>query len=191
MKKSFGPRTLVLPVPVWAVGTYDREGRPNVVTVAWGGLCCSIPPCITVSLRKATLSYANIMERKAFSVNVPSAGYFREVDYFGLVSGREQDKLCHAGLTPVRCRNVDAPYIDEFPLVLECRLLQTVEIGLHTAFIGEILDVMADEDVIGERGFPEIEKVKPILYTPELHDYYGTGEFLGSAFQAGREIRPK
>ncbi|MDD2670789.1 MAG: flavin reductase family protein [Syntrophales bacterium] len=191
MKKSFGPRTLVYPVPVWAVGTYDKEVRPDVAAVAWGGVCCSIPPCVTISLRKATLTYANIMERKAFSINVPSAGLFKEVDYFGLVSGREQDKLCRAGLKAVRCRIADAPYIDEFPLVLECRLLQALEIGLHTAFIGEILDVLADEDVIGEQGFPEMNKIKPVLYSPELHDYYETGALLGKAFQSGKDILQK
>jgi flavin reductase (DIM6/NTAB) family NADH-FMN oxidoreductase RutF len=83
---------------------------------------------------------------------------------------------------------VDAPYVNEFPLVLECRLLQIIEIGLHTQFIGEIMDVKADEDVIGEDGVPDIEKVKPFLFSPEARVYHGVGKFLGKAFSIGKDI---
>ena len=77
MKKSLGPKTLIYPTPVWVVGTYDKEGKPNVMTIAWGGICCSKPPCVAISLRKATYSYGNIVERKAFTLfgahlNAPS-----------------------------------------------------------------------------------------------------------------------
>src|SRR5659263_230402 len=123
MKKSFGAKTLVFPTPVWVVGTYDRVGKPNVMTAAWGGVCCSSPPCVAVSLRKATYTYGNIVERKAFTISVPSEGYAREVDYIGMVSGKNVDKFVAAKLTPVRSSLVDAPYIGEFPLVIECRLL--------------------------------------------------------------------
>ena len=72
MKSSLGAKTIVPIAPVWVVGTYDREGKPNVMTVAWGGVCCSSPPCIYVSLRKATLTYGNLVERKAYTVSIPS-----------------------------------------------------------------------------------------------------------------------
>lgn len=84
MKKSFGAKTLVFPTPVWVVGTYDRVGKPNVMTAAWGGVCCSSPPCVAVSLRKATCTYGNIVERKAFTISVPSEAYAREADYIGV-----------------------------------------------------------------------------------------------------------
>ena len=71
MKKSLGADTLIYPTPTWVVGTYDKEGKPNLMTIAWGGICCSQPPCLAVSLRKATYSYSNIIERKAFTVSVP------------------------------------------------------------------------------------------------------------------------
>ena len=102
MKKSLGAKTLVYPNPVWVVGTYDKEKKPNVMTVAWGGICCSDPPCVAISLRKATYSYGNIIERKAFTVNVPSEKYIREADYFGTISGRNVDKFTKAGLTSVK-----------------------------------------------------------------------------------------
>jgi flavin reductase (DIM6/NTAB) family NADH-FMN oxidoreductase RutF len=105
MKESIGAKTIIYPTPVLVIGTYDRAGKPNVMTAAWAGICCSAPPCVGVSLRKATYSYGNIMERKAFTVNVPSENYAREVDYFGIASGRDEDKLSKAGLTPVRARS--------------------------------------------------------------------------------------
>ena len=186
MKKSFGPKTLLFPTPAWVIGTYDREGKPNVMTAAWGGVCCSSPPCVAVSLRKATYTYGNIVERKAFTISVPSERYAVEVDYIGMVPGRNADKFAAAGLTPVPGTLVDAPYIGEFPLVIECRLLRTVEIGLHTQFIGEILDVKADEAVLGDKGFPDIEKVRPIIFGPEIRSYHGIGKYLGQAFAIGR-----
>jgi len=188
MKKSIGAKTLVFPTPVWVVGTYDREGKPNVMAVAWGGICCSSPPCVAVSLRRATYTYGNLMERKAFTVNVPSEGHAREADYVGIASGRKVDKFAASGLTPIRSKLVDAPYVAEFPLVLECRLLRTVEIGLHTQFVGEIVDVKADETVLGEEGIPVIEKVKPIVYAPEVGEYYRIGGKLGRAYSIGRTI---
>jgi flavin reductase (DIM6/NTAB) family NADH-FMN oxidoreductase RutF len=82
---------------------------------------------------------------------------------------------------------VDAPYVQEFPLVLECKVIHTLEIGLHTLFVGEILDVKAEESVLGEKGLPDIEKVKPIIFGPEIRTYHGVGPYLGKAFSIGKE----
>jgi len=114
------------------------------MTAAWGGICCSEPPCVTVSLRKARYSYGNIVENKAYTINIPSEKYVSECDYFGMVSGKPKDKFSAARLTPIKSDLVKAPYIKEFPVILECKLLHTFEIGIHTQFIGEILDVKAD-----------------------------------------------
>jgi flavin reductase (DIM6/NTAB) family NADH-FMN oxidoreductase RutF len=157
------------------------------MTAAWAGICCSVPPCIGISLRKATYTYGNIIDRKAFTVNVPSQDQAKIADYFGICSRRDVNKLSHAGFTPIKSELVDAPYINEFPLILECKLIETVEIGLHTQFIGEIMDVKAEEDVLAEDGLPAIDKIKPIIFAPERQDYYGIGGFLGKAFAIGRE----
>ncbi len=188
MKKSFGAKALVFVAPVWIIGTYDKNGKPNAAAVAWGGICCSIPPCIGISLRKATYSYGNIMDKKAFTVNVPSERYLKEADHFGIVSGKNEDKFARTKLTPVKSELVNAPYIKEFPLIVECRVINTIEIGLHTQFIGEIMDVKADESVLGKDGLPDIEKIKPVLYDPETHTYHGTGKCLGRAFFVGKGI---
>jgi flavin reductase (DIM6/NTAB) family NADH-FMN oxidoreductase RutF len=189
MKKSLGSKTIAYPTPVWCVGSYDQNNVPNVMTAAWGGICCSKPPCVTVSLRKATYTYGNIMNKKAYTVSVPSEKYASEVDYFGIASGRDVNKFEISGLTPVKSDKVDAPYIAEFPVILECNVLHTYDIGLHTLFIGEIVDVKAEEAVLaGDKGIPDVEKIKPIIYGPESRTYHGVGAPLGLAFDLGMDL---
>ena len=187
MKISMGAKTFAYPTPVFIVGTYDESGKPDAAAVAWGGICCSRPPCIAVSLRAATCTHGNIARRGGFTVNIPSEEYVREADYFGLASGRDADKLSVTGLTPKRSDLVDAPYIEEFPLTIECRLLDTVEIGLHTQFIGEIVDVKAEETIM-EGDLPHIKKANPFLFAPDTREYYSVGRFLAKAFAAGKEL---
>jgi len=187
MKKSFGTKALIFPAPVWCVGSYDTNGNPNVMTIAWGAICCSKPPCVTISLRKATYTYGNIMERKAYTLNVPSDKHVREADYFGMASGRDVDKFKETGLTPVESEKVDAPYVAEFPMALECKVIHHYEIGLHTQFIGEILDVKIEEGVLNGEGDPDMEKIRPLLFGLKPPKYYNIGEFAGKAFDIGRK----
>lgn len=188
MKKSLGAQTLAVPTPVWLVGTYDKDGKPNIATVAWGGICCSDPPAVTISLRKARHSYDAILQRKAFTVNVPSEAFVCAADFAGLASGRNTDKFAVAGLTATRSDLVDAPFVSEFPLVLECRLLQTVDLGVHTQFIGEIVDVKADEGVLDAQGQLDAARVLPIVYSPATRTYYGLGAVIGKGFEIGKEL---
>ena len=185
MKKSFGANTLIFPAPVWCVGSYDANDNPNVMTIAWGGICCSKPPCVTISLRKATYTYDNIMKRQAYTLSVPSEQYVQEADYFGIASGRNVDKFKETGLTPVKSALIDAPYVGEFPMILECRVIHHYEIGLHTQFIGEILDVKIEENVLTDEGKADIEKIRPLVFSPEVRRYHSIGEFLGKAFEVG------
>lgn len=188
MKKSIGAKTIVYPTPVFIVGTYDKDGKSNAMSAAWAGICCSSPPCISVSLRKATYTYGNIVEHRAFTVSIPSQDFVREADYLGIASGRNEDKFFATKLTPVKSDLVNAPYVKEFPLILECKLLHTLEIGLHTLFVGEILDIKADETVLGDDGLPRIEKIKPLIFSPVSPEYYSVGKYLGKAFSIGKEI---
>ncbi len=188
MKTSLGAKTFIYPAPVLVVGSYDKGGRANVMTASWGGICCSDPPCVAVSLRRATYSYANILERKAFTLSIPSEEYIKQIDYFGLVSGKTTDKFAATKLTPVKSKLVDAPYVKEFPLVLECKLLQAIDLGLHTQFVGEVMDVKAEETIIGNTGAIDIKKLKPMVFTPDTQDYYGIGGYLGKVFSAGKGI---
>ena len=188
--RSLGPKTLLYPTPGLLVGTYDATDRPNVMTAAWGGICCSKPPCVTVSLRKATHSYAGILAHKAYTLSIPSRRYAREADYAGLYSGKNEDKFQALGLTPVPSTLVHAPYVGEFPMVLECSLLHTMEIGLHTQFVGEILDVKVSEQCLDADGKPDPTLVDPLIFAPEARLYFGLGELVGPAFSLGKKDAP-
>ena len=188
MKQSRGARTIVFPTPVFIVGTYDDAGKANMMAAAWGGICSSRPPSVAVSLRAATHSHGSIVARRAFTISIASETYVTEADYVGIASGRDVDKFAVTGLTPVHSDLVDAPYVSEYPMVLECRLSQTVETDLHTIFIGEILDVKAEDNVFDENGRIDIERVRPILWAPDGRGYYGVGEHLGEAFRIGRKL---
>ncbi|MCJ7733021.1 MAG: flavin reductase family protein [Anaerolineales bacterium] len=188
MKTSLGAQTLIFPTPVWCVGSYDKGGKPNIMTIAWGGICCSTPPCLTISLRKTRYTYENILERGAYTVSVPPEKYAAEADYFGIVSGRDENKFQKTGLTPTRSKLVDAPYVEEFHMVLECKLLHHYEIGIHTQFIGEIMDVKVDESVLDEDGKPAILLVSPLVYETKSHFYHGIGGQIGKAFDIGRKF---
>ncbi|MCY3018255.1 MAG: flavin reductase family protein [Planctomycetota bacterium] len=189
MKKSLGPRTLAFTTPVWCIGTYDANDKPNVMTVAWGGICCSVPPCVNFSLRKATYTYECVLRHNAFTVNIPSARYVKEADFFGIASGKNTDKFKVARLTPVLSTLVHAPMVDEFPMVLECKLVFHHELGLHTIFVGEVLDVKCDESVLNKSGLPDIEKVQPLVFSPDVRCYHSVGSLVGRAFEIGRTLR--
>ncbi|MGZ4904911.1 MAG: flavin reductase family protein, partial [Halobacteriota archaeon] len=128
--------------------------------------------------------------RKAFTISIPSEKYVKEADYFGIASGKHVDKFSATGLTPAKSEIVDAPYVNEFPFVLECQLLRSVEIGLHTQFIGELKDVKVDEDLIKD-GDPLIEKIAPLIFALDNRSYYRVGKYVAKAFSIGKEIEKK
>ena len=188
MKTSIGAKTLIYPTPVLVVGSYDANGRPSVMTAAWGGVACSSPPCVAVSLRAATASHGNIMSRKAFTISLPDEGHVAEADHFGMVSGREHDKFAETGLTAVRSELVDAPYVDEFPLVLECKVVAVHELGLHTQFVGEVMDAKIDESVLQPDGHVDLAKLRPVLWSMDPAAYFAIGALVGNAWSVGKTI---
>lgn len=196
MKESLEPKTLGFPAPVFIVGSYDSIGKPNIMNAAGVGMCCFVPPCIYVSLRKATYTYHNITQRNAFTVSIPPEKYVKEVDYLGLASGKNADKFEVSGLTPVKSDLVDAPYVDEFPVVLECKLKETVNLGSHTMFIGEIKGLKADKEVligITSKSGKKLrridpEKFLPIIFDMSTRNYYKLGEKIGDGFSDGSKL---
>lgn len=180
-KISLGPQIMV-PTPVWMIGSYDTLGKANMMTAAWVGVSCSRPRCVTISLRKATYTYGNIMANQAYTVNIPSEKHLKAVKYFGSVSGRDVDKLSEIGYTAVPGDSVNAPYLKESAISLECKVLHTLEVGLHTMFIGEILDVKADTSVLDENKRLKAEALKPLFFIPSTGQLYQLGKSLGPAF---------
>ncbi len=187
MKKSIDRKLAIYPHPALVVGTYDKQGNANMMTVAWAGICCSSPPCVAISVRKATYTYGNLIEQRAFTVNVPSVAQVRETDYFGIASGKNTDKISAVGMTPVKSKLVNAPYLDEFLVILECKVLHILEIGRHIQFVGEVLDAKADESILGQEGNPDMSKFKGILFAE--NQYFSFGESLAKAFSIGKEIK--
>jgi flavin reductase (DIM6/NTAB) family NADH-FMN oxidoreductase RutF len=189
MKKSLGAKTIVYPTPVFIVGTYDKDEKPDVMAAAWGGISCSNPPCVSISLQKQRYTLKNINERGAFSINIPSEKFVSEADYFGMVSGKDEDKFLKTGLTPVKSDLVDAPYINEFPLVLECKMINSLDLGMHIQVTGQIMDVKVDEELTNENGLPDINKIKPFIYDPAAVAYYSIGKHIGQAFDKGKKFK--
>ncbi len=188
MKKSLGAKTLAQPAPVWAVSAYDEEGKPNAMIAAWGGICSSDPASMTVSLRKSRHTYAGIMKHKSFVINVCPTWLAAESDYLGIVSGKKEDKIAKLGLTPVASDVVNAPYFDEFPLVIECELVHTYEVGIHVMLVGQIKDVKCDDDKLVDGKNPDPEKILPLLFTPGTRDYHSLGECVGKGFSMGKKF---
>ncbi len=159
------------------------------MNAAWGGIASSKPPCISVSLREATLSYHNIKQTEAFTVNIPSEKFLKEADFVGMVSGRKCDKFKETRLTPEKSKLVNAPIVKEFPYTLECKLIKQLDLGSHTMFIGEIVGIVADSDVLAPNQLPDIEKVQPMLWGSfGSMAYYNIGNRLGDAFSVGNDL---
>ncbi|MCK4349847.1 MAG: flavin reductase family protein [Candidatus Krumholzibacteria bacterium] len=188
-KKSFGTGTIIPLAPVWVIGSYDVDGKPNMMTASWGGICCSDPASVTVSIRESRYSYINIMTSRAFTVNIPSKEFAAETAFFGTVSGRDVDKLAATGLTAVKGDHVNAPYLAEFPLVVECKVSTMVPVGSHTMFIGEIVDIKADESILDENGMPDPLKLKTFLFCPGSNGFYATSELIGRVGELQRKIK--
>ncbi len=189
MKKNIGPRTVGFPTPVVLAGTADAEGRPNLVTLAWVGICCSEPPAIQISVRSNRYSHAAIVGRGAFSVCVPSKRYMDETDFCGIASGRSVDKFAATGLTVEPGPELGLPLVAEFPIGFECRLVHTFTVGSHDLFVGEVVSCMAEESVLDDRGRPAAERLDTLVYMP-ADGYYDLGRRLASSFDVGRRFLP-
>ncbi len=189
MKKSLGPKPLAWPLPVFLVGTYDENGRPNIMNAGFGGLCSIDPPAIMVSIRPATWTHSAILANKAFTVSIPGKDLVEEADYVGLASGRDEDKFQKASLSPIKSELVNAPYVGECPAVLECELIFHHSVGSHTLFVGKILDVKVEESVMDAEGLkPDVAKIDPLCF--DFAGFYNRiGERTGKAFSIGKKIK--
>jgi flavin reductase (DIM6/NTAB) family NADH-FMN oxidoreductase RutF len=186
MKKNLGPRLGLYPTPIVVVGTYDENGKPNLVTLAWAGVCNSEPPSVQISIRKSRYSHAAIVARKAFSVNVPSARHVRETDYAGIVSGREHDKFKAANLTPVKGEVLDVPLVKEFPVSMECALTHTLELDSHDLFVGRIEACWIEEDALDGKDV-NAKKLDPMAFMLG-GEYYALGTLAAPAFGIGETL---
>ena len=184
MRKDFGVRTWMYPLPVLIIGTYGEDGTPDAMNAAWGGIYDEDQVVLCLSPDHRTTQ--NIRARGAFTVSFADAAHVAACDYVGIVSGNEEpDKLKKAGFTVTRSAFVDAPILNELPMALECRLVKFNENG---NVIGQIVNVSADESVLGSDGKPDPAKMKVISFDPVGTSYYVLGERVGNAFSDGAKI---
>ena len=190
MKKDIGKIAAVYPTPVWVIGSYDKDFKPNIMTIGTGAVVCLNPVLVSISLRKATLTYDNIMGNKAFTINIPNEKYVKEVDYVGMASGHRADKFADTGFTAIEGQYVKAPYIDEFPIILECKVTNILELGMHTQFIGEVANTKVDEGVLGNDGEFDLERIQPIAYaiSSKKSHYYAIGNKIGETYSDGKKF---
>ena len=179
--------TQLAPVPVVLVGCGDGKDIPfNLITVAWAGTVCSDPAMIGISIRPERYSCDIIKNSGEFTVNLPSQKIARQVDFCGVVSGRDCDKIAKCGFTAFSGKTVSAPVVEECPITLECKLEQTVPLGSHILFIGKITSIQLDSDLIDSKGRMDIEKADLLAYAHG--HYYSLGKCLG---HFGYSIRKK
>lgn len=188
MFQSLGACAFAVPTPVFLVGTYDSAGKANIMTAAWGGICASQPPCIAVSIAKARWTHAALHARNAFTVSIPSQKLVAQADFAGMYSGRNEDKFSTLGLTATAAEHVDAPYVAECPVVIELRLAHTVELGSHTQYIGEIMDVKVHKQCLDAKDIPLLDSIDPLLYVPLARQYWSIGHMVARAFSVGRSV---
>lgn len=189
-KKSLGPTNILLPLPAALVLCGSPE-QPNVIAIAWLTIVTPNPPRIGLSVDHRRHSYQLMTEHPDFTVNIPSAALAKVVDYCGIASGREHNKIAECNLTLRPGLKTPMPIIDECPLNLECHRSQAIDFGTHTFFIGEILDTRVDEekmDTSSQREIPDVDKLDPLVYCSFVREYRQTGATLGKAFSIGRQI---
>ena len=186
MRKNFGPKTMCYPMPVFIIGTYNADDTPNAMNAAWGGISeeTEISICVDNSHKTAE----NLIARKAFTVSMATADNLAACDYVGIVSGnKEPDKFAKAGFHATKSEFVDAPLIDELPMALECELLSYDEETCR--LVGRIVNVSADESILGENGKVDVARLRPITYDSMNHHYLVLGEKVGQAFHDGTSLK--
>lgn len=176
-KQQWKPSTILNPVPAVMVTCVDENGKPNIITVAWAGTINSDPPMLSISVRKERYSYNLIKDKGQFVVNLTTEKLTRATDLCGVKSGRDIDKFEAAGLTPEKASVVDVPLIKESPVNIECIVKERLELGSHHMFIGQIVAVNVDENLLDEKGKLCLEKAGLICYSHG--EYWSLKKSLG------------
>jgi flavin reductase (DIM6/NTAB) family NADH-FMN oxidoreductase RutF len=188
MKTRLGAQTYIYPMPALLVGV-DVGGKPNFMTVAWGGIANSEPPMITVAIRHTRYSLKGILENQAFSVNIPSCDQVAEADYCGMASGAKVDKVAACRFQVFYGAVGGAPLIEQCPVNLECRVEHMLNLGTHVLVVGRIEETHISQDCLTD-GKPDAAKIKPLLFTlTPSTQYQAFGEVIAPAFSVGKRIK--
>ena len=190
MKKDFGVKPWLFPMPTYMIGTYNEDGSVDAMMMAWGGICAE--NMVALNLEEDHKTVANLQNRGAFTLAIPGRNTLMESDYLGLVSGTKvPDKFSRTGLHAEKSSRVDAPVITEYPVTLECRVLEMQQQPYGLRVLGEIVNVMADEAVLDELGRIDCGKLDAFLFDQMRNDYYAVGEVCGTAWHSGAPLLKK
>ncbi len=185
MRKDFGKKTIITPLPVVIIGTYDENGTPNCMNAAWAGQYDAHQIVVSLSKHKTT---DNLILKKEFTVSFATADTVVESDYFGIESGKNVNKIAKAGFHAFKSEHVDAPLFEEYPLSLECRVVELQEDKTGYILIGETVNMSADESILTD-GVVDLDKLRPVMFDSAMNKYRVIGEAVADAFKAGMALR--
>lgn len=177
-KQLWKPGNMLYPLPVVMVSLADRDGKPNIITIAWAGTICTNPPMVSISVRPERYSYPILKDTGEFVINLTTKELAYATDYCGIKSGRDVDKFKEMNLTPLPGEQVKAPLIGESPVNIECKVRRIMPLGSHDMFIADVVAVHADEKYMDEQHKFHLEKAEPIVYSHGA--YLVCGEQMGS-----------
>lgn len=177
-KQIWKPGNMLYPLPAVMVSVADKEGNPNIITVAWAGTVCTNPPMVSISVRPERYSYHMIDETGEFVINLTTEKLAYATDYCGVRSGKDVDKFKELHLTPEKAEYVSALLIAESPVNIECKVVKKETPGSHHIFLAEVKAVHVDDAYMDQKGRFALEKTDPIVY---VHgQYYSLGKLLGT-----------
>lgn len=189
-KELWKPGNMLYPLPVVMVSMADRDGKFNIITIAWAGTVCTNPPMVSISVRPERYSYPILKETGEFVINLTTRELAFATDYCGVKSGRDVDKFQELNLTPLKADRVKAPLIAESPVNIECRVNQIMPLGSHHMFLADVVAVHADEKYMDENHKFHLEQAEPIVYSHGA--YLSCGEQLGTfGYSVKKNVKKK
>ena len=184
MRKQIKTTEAIFPMPVLMIATYNEDGTVDVMNAAWGTMLERDQ--VILNLTETHKTVKNIRRTKAFTVSIANKSNVKAADYFGMVSGNTtNEKLTKSGLTVTKSENVNAPIINEFPICMECSLLEEES---NWGIVGKVVNVTADEKVM-KNDQVDIELLEAIAFDPYTHGYYQVTNRIGNAFKDGLELK--
>ena len=190
MKKNLGVVQAVFPMPVLMVAAYDEEGHVNVMNAAWGMICNSDRIALFIDEDHKTTQ--NLLRTRAFTVALADRAHMDVADFFGIATGNKMpDKFARTGYHAVKSTFVNAPVIEEFPVVMDCELADVTSTDSFYAIVGRIVNTAAEESVLSENGKVDPSRLNALLFDQFQHGYYVTGEQVGKAWHEGAPLMKK
>lgn len=190
MTKNLGVKPYLFPMPTYMIGTYNEDDSVDVMMMAWGGICAE--DMVALNLEAEHKTVANIEARKAFTLAVPGTDTLKESDFLGIATANKmKDKFVRSGLHAVKSERVDAPIITEYPITLECEVIEMQSQPYGLRVLGRILNVIADEKVLDEKGKIDVSKICAFAFDQMQNGYYAIGEKVGQAWQSGAGLIKK